>query len=131
MSPPRPPLAPSGPPSGLNFSRLTEAQPWPPFPAVTWSFTRSTNVAMVSASYLYVIVAENKKAGRGSSPARFGGNRVLLGRRDDRHHAAPAQHAELDLAAGEGEQGVVLAAAHVQAGVEVGAALADDDLAGV
>ncbi|ETZ96404.1 hypothetical protein I545_7001 [Mycobacterium kansasii 662] len=33
MLPPRPPLPPSGPPSGLNFSRWTEAQPLPPEPA--------------------------------------------------------------------------------------------------
>ena len=42
-SPPRPPLPPSGPPSGLNFSRCTEEQPCPPLPAVTWIVTRSTN----------------------------------------------------------------------------------------
>ena len=28
-SPPRPPFPPSGPPSGLNFSRCTDEQPWP------------------------------------------------------------------------------------------------------
>ena len=44
MSPPRPPLPPSGPPSGLNFSRWTEAQPLPPSPAARCSTTRSTNV---------------------------------------------------------------------------------------
>jgi hypothetical protein len=31
--PPLPPSAPSGPPSGLNFSRLIEAHPFPPAPA--------------------------------------------------------------------------------------------------
>src|SRR5262249_44808242 len=40
-------LPPSGPPSGLNFSRWTEAQPWPPLPAATCSSTRSTKVVMV------------------------------------------------------------------------------------
>src|SRR5215218_5176154 len=34
-SPPSPPLPPSGPPRGLNFSRWTEATPWPPLPAAT------------------------------------------------------------------------------------------------
>src|SRR5687768_11284063 len=38
--------------------------------------------------------------------------------------------AELDRARREGEQGVVTATADVHAGVEVGAALADQDLAG-
>ena len=43
MLPPRPPLPPSGPPRGLNFSRWTEAQPLPPEPARAWMTTRSTN----------------------------------------------------------------------------------------
>src|SRR3954454_21917526 len=51
-SPPSPPLPPSGPPSGLNFSRWTEATPCPPFPAVTCTVTRSTNAATTAASYL-------------------------------------------------------------------------------
>src|SRR3954451_11236470 len=42
--PPGTPLPPSGPPSGLNFSRCTEATPLPPRPAVTFNVTRSTNV---------------------------------------------------------------------------------------
>src|SRR5699024_2541945 len=50
--------------------------------------------------------------------------------RDDVDHLAAAPVAELDGAGGEGEQGVVLAAADVLAGVELGAALADDDLPG-
>ena len=51
--------------------------------------------------------------------------------RDDVDDAATPAAAELDRAGDEGEQGVVTAATDVQAGVEVGAALADDDLAGV
>src|SRR3546814_4298789 len=50
---------------------------------------------------------------------------------DDVHHAATATGAELDRTGGEGEQGVVATAADVGAGVEVRAALADDDLARV
>ena len=34
IEPPGPPLPPSGPPSGLNFSRCTEATPCPPRPAL-------------------------------------------------------------------------------------------------
>src|ERR671916_1289084 len=45
-SPPSPPLPPSGPPRGLNFSRWTEATPWPPLPAATCTTTRSTKAAM-------------------------------------------------------------------------------------
>src|SRR5690349_19507404 len=43
-SPPCPPLPPSGPPRGLNFSRWTEATPSPPEPAETWSVTLSTKL---------------------------------------------------------------------------------------
>src|SRR4051794_25557196 len=53
----------------------------------------------------------------------------LLGGRHDVDHLAAALLPELDSAGGDGEQGVVAAAAQVGAGVEVGAALADDDLA--
>src|SRR6516162_7604035 len=47
-SPPRPPLPPSGPPSGLNFSRCTDAQPFPPSPALTRSVTWSANSATLN-----------------------------------------------------------------------------------
>lgn len=43
---------------------------------------------------------------------------------------AAAVRAELNVAGSSGEQGVVVATADVVAGVEVGAALADDDLTG-
>ena len=52
-------------------------------------------------------------------------------RRDDVDDPATATGAELDRAGDEREQRVVAAAADAVAGVEVGAALADDDLAGV
>ena len=54
-----------------------------------------------------------------------------LGGRDDVDDPAAAAGAELDGAGDEREQRVVAAAADAVAGVEVGAALADDDLAGV
>ena len=44
---------------------------------------------------------------------------------------AAAESAELNVTGGGGEQGVVVAAADVAAGVEVGAALADEDFAGL
>src|SRR3954463_5417445 len=46
MSPPDPPSPPSGPPSGLTFSRWTEAHPLPPSPAAACSTTRSTKVVI-------------------------------------------------------------------------------------
>jgi hypothetical protein len=48
----------------------------------------------------------------------------------DVHNATTTAGAELDCAGGQCEQGVVPAAAYAGARVEVGAALADDDLAG-
>src|SRR6476619_3875753 len=54
-----------------------------------------------------------------------------LGGREDVHDATAALGAELDVAADEGEQRVVATTADAAAGVEVGAALPDDDLAGV
>lgn len=50
---------------------------------------------------------------------------------DDVDDLAAATRTELNVAGGGGEQGVVITATHVIAGVEVGAALADDDLTGV
>ena len=44
--PPSPPLPPSGPPSGLNFSRWTDAQPWPPLPPYVCRVTRSTKLGI-------------------------------------------------------------------------------------
>ena len=49
---------------------------------------------------------------------------------NDVDHAATATGAELDRAGLQGEQGVVATAAHAGARGEVGAPLADDDLAG-
>src|SRR5699024_10118587 len=67
-------------------------------------------------------------AGRPPPPEVRSWCRSGLGR-DDVDRLAAALGAELDRAGGQGEQGVVLAAADVVAGVELGAALADDDLA--
>ena len=56
---------------------------------------------------------------------------LSAGTRHDVDRLATALDAELDRAGGRGEQRVVAAAADVDAGMEVGAALADDDLAGL
>src|ERR1700722_1069611 len=129
-APPRPPLPPSGPPSGLNFSRGVEAQPFPPWPACTCSVTRSANSATVVSSF------SHKKGGPGF-PARLRGcvapRRTLRRRlgRADAHGPAAVSPAELHRPADQREQRVVAAAPHALAGVEVRAALAHDDLARV
>ncbi len=112
-SPPRPPLPPSGPPSGLNFSRCTEAQPLPPSPALAWMTTRSTNV---------VTVVRGVTEGRPWLRSGFG---------NDTDDATTAGSAELHAARAEREEGVIASATDVRARVEVRAALADDDLTGI
>lgn len=57
--------------------------------------------------------------------------RRLLACSDDVDDLAAALRAELHRTGGQREQRVVAATADVHAGVEVGAALTDDDLAGV
>src|SRR5262245_2775069 len=118
-SPPRPPLPPSGPPSGLNFSRRIEAQPCPPSPACTRNSAWSANSATCAP-------------GPEALPpclAGLGGRVRARFRRDHAHRAAPAPGAELYPPADQREQRVIAAAAHPGPGVEVGSALPHDDLA--
>src|SRR6185312_1559217 len=98
-SPPRPPFPPSGPPSGLNFSRWTEAQPWPPLPAATCSSTRSTKVVMGQClQEVRVCLGVNKrKADPPSRPGSevrltqaFGAESADSGDRNDVHDLAAA-----------------------------------------
>src|SRR4051812_42267370 len=119
-SPPLPPLPPSGPPSGLNFSRWMDEQPGPPSPAATCRTTRSTNTL---SPY------QSRRAG-----PRRGPPFLKVGRLLGRHHvddATAALGAELHGTGREREQRVVATAADLVARVEVGAALPDDDLAGL
>src|SRR5580692_11265330 len=67
--PPRPPLPPSGPPSGLNFSRWIEAQPFPPWPACTCSVTRSANSATMSLSLIPIRFHEKGGPGFAGPPS--------------------------------------------------------------
>src|SRR5918992_613483 len=103
-SPPRPPSPPSGPPRGRYFSRWNEVTPSPPRPAVTSMVVSSTNT--------------NGPWGRAG-----------LGARVDAGQLAAAHHGVDDGAVDLGEQGVVAAAADAFAGVDAGAALADQDRA--
>src|SRR6476619_743702 len=122
MLPPGPPLPPSGPPSGLNFSRCTDATPLPPRPAATCRETRSTNVGTaIASSRLWARSGPWNDEGR----LRWSGNALVSGwvgsgslpGRDDVDDPATTLGAELDIAADQREQGVVAAAAHAGAGV--------------
>src|SRR6476619_7227446 len=74
--PPGPPLPPSGPPSGLNFSRCTDATPLPPRPAATCRETRSTNVGTaIASSRLWARKARGTTEGR----LRRSGNALVSG----------------------------------------------------
>src|SRR3954469_7985977 len=66
---------------------------------------------------------------RSAAPAIAVGRVLLGGGRLDRDHATPATLAELHDPRALGEDRVVLADADADAGVELGAALAHDDLA--
>src|SRR5262245_2837730 len=125
--PPGPPFPPSGPPSGLNFSRCTLATPLPPRPAVTCRVTRSTKAGPAtmhsclgwSASPWDLGVAVGREvqdtrgapltqqdAPRGKAVIRLSS----LSGRDDVDDATAPLGAELDVAAHQREQGVVATA---------------------
>src|SRR5687768_3560888 len=127
-SPPLPPLPPSGPPRGLYFSRWTEDTPCPPLPADTCTVTRSTKAAICAASYLLSAASARARRPVRSVWRNYGGS-GLDGADGD---GAPSpSRAERDRTGVECEQRVVAAAADAETRVEVGAALAHDDLAGL
>src|SRR5579862_980928 len=115
ISPPRPPSPPLGPPLGTYFSRRKAMQPLPPSPALRRIFTSSMNTRY----------AEKFKRPRPGSRrvSRAGGLSYFDA--DELAHAAAI--AELDHAGDFGEQGIVFAPADILAGLQAGAALADDD----
>src|SRR5262245_4966727 len=125
MLPPRPPSPPSGPPRGTNFSRRNEALPSPPFPAMT---------SMRASSKNFMAWASEIKKPRSSSGALWCGcaSRLLL-HRLDRHGGLGLGTVlrVLHVAGGLREERVVLADAHVHAGVELRAALTNEDRARV
>ena len=108
IDPPGPPLPPSGPPRGLNFSRCTEATPLPPRPALANSVTWSTNVDLPLVLLPTLIVPvelvnyEGRLADQGRPTRKTvdaGGCDLWSDRRDDVDHAATSAGAELDIAA--------------------------------
>src|SRR6476619_4860324 len=106
--PPGPPLPPSGPPNGLNFSRCTDATPLPPRPALMCSVTRSTKVGTAMGG------TSRNDEGRPETGTPFEVSQRMTASsltRDDVDDAATAPGAELDGTADEREQGVVTAPA--------------------
>src|SRR5205807_9450179 len=115
MDPPRPPSPPSGPPRGTKGSRRKETAPAPPCPARTRTRATSTNAPWSAAA----------------PPAGTGETRLAGGPGfGDRDAAAVLAHAlEDDLAVDQGEEAVVAGLTDAHAGLDMRAALADDDRA--
>src|SRR5699024_5890892 len=127
MLPPSPPSPPSGPPRGTYFSRRKLRQPLPPSPASTLILASSTN---------FMVQSSGASCGAQKTPRKAGFVRrcqssSLLGR-DHRDEAALLRPlaGERDAAIGACVQGVIPARADAGAGVEAGAPLAHDDVAG-
>src|SRR5438105_5973185 len=119
-SPPRPPSPPEGPPRGTNFSRRKATHPLPPSPAFTRIRASSMNMGeRKRPRSREARTAEGGCATRSCLIQIFGLDSDVL--------AQAAAVFEADNAADFGEQGVVFAAADVQAGLNAGAALAHDD----
>src|SRR6185437_7124225 len=156
--PPSPPSPPLGPPNGMNFSRRKLAQPSPPLPACTLMMASSTNFIESRDKGVEdegngnrdkdtrecVTVADfrprnplpvprfphRRKAPRLAGPSGF--NVPRGSPCDHMHHAAAlgAFDRKLHLAVDQREQSVVAAESDTDARVELGAALAHDDVAG-
>src|SRR5262245_55116331 len=114
MLPPSPPSPPSGPPRGTNFSRRKLMQPAPPSPPRTRMSISSMNIRDWSGAKTRGLGTALRPSGR-------------LGEDADEARVAPAL--EPDVAVDLREQGVVVAATHVEAGLEASPALAHEDAA--
>src|SRR4051794_37073066 len=125
MWPPRPPSPPLGPPNSMNFSRRKLAAPAPPCPL--W-----TQILAESRKRMAGARPEGRPAGccwrlLGGLGHRLGWYRRLGGHHRDEHPAVALL--ELHAALDHRVDGVVAAEADVLAGVPLGAALADQDVA--
>src|SRR5690554_4970840 len=127
MLPPWPPSPPSGPPLGTYFSRRKLRQPLPPLPASTMIEASSTNCICHSPDGIYR--HDTRRPCHGGAFLRQGSG---VSGRDDADELAVLRTLglELDHTVVQGEQGVVAAEADAGAGVELGAALTHDDVAG-
>src|SRR5690606_610192 len=130
--PPSPPSPPSGPPSGMNFSRRQPTQPLPPLPAPTWIAASSTT--FVGWWYRSGVQRRQRERKRNAPPKRGPRDREasrLPGDDVDGAAALRTLGRELDRAIDQREQRVVAAQADARTRVELGAALTDDDVAGL
>src|SRR5688572_19821852 len=155
--PPAPPSPPEGPPFGTNFSRRKATQPLPPSPALTRMVAWSINVIVAGSARGvptdYTLWAgswllecpwpENPKSQESRAKSQMkkppeGGlvglrrskveSSLLGGHGRDRHETAPfALVLEVDDAVDLGIERVVASDSDVDAGIELRAALADDD----
>src|SRR5690606_12075785 len=128
---------------GMYFSRRKLRQPLPPLPAWTAMGASSTNFTGLSSRKSPPSVASVAKGGpRGrpasadppneKSPASGASSRSVAASGGDDVDVLAVVRApghELHLAVGGGEEGVIAAHADVDAGVNAGAALTDDDVA--
>src|SRR5271166_922195 len=129
MSPPLPPLPPSGPPNSMNFSRRNATTPSPPSPERRWILASSRNFIARSN------VTQQNGGRLAPTPARYAiGSGALLGgsrqRCDGNMHAVIRPALELHLAVDQREDRVVASEAYMVPRLPLGAALADDDVAG-
>src|SRR5690348_9956812 len=145
-SPPRPPSPPSGPPNSMNFSRRKLHAPAPPSPLFTKILAWSRNfIAVVVRSGFarsFRSLAPQMKRGNAAIPPRAllgwrasAGRNSLVGglrrqRRDRNERPALGRGVKAHGARRLGEEGVVAAHIDIVAGMILGAALADDDVAG-
>src|SRR5699024_12811578 len=113
ISPPRPPWPPSGPPSGLNFSRWTEAMPLPPLPARRCNVTRSTKLGIFTSLRSLSIWSRSSVDQKTKGAARNCGPPLLMdelarsGLRDDANDLATAPGTEFHGAVLQREQGEI------------------------
>src|SRR5690242_2148553 len=144
--PPSPPSPPFGPPNGMNFSRRKLAQPSPPLPACTLMMASSTNFIErkqgtgnrkasahgtgTSTPRSLFLLLEKRKAPRLAGPSGFNVTRDST--RDHVHRAAAlgAFGGEFHLAIDQRVQRMVTTEADPDTWMELGAALAHDDVAG-
>src|SRR5512132_2301786 len=110
----------------MNFSRRKDRQPSPPSPLFTSTLASSRNRTRIRP------VDPRSRGSVRCRPAAPSATCAsdLAGRHDVDVGAASRAVTEGDAALGEREQGVVAAETDAGAGMEAGAALADDDVAG-